>query len=84
MKYSDKNDRSGLLIVWFLLIVMVVITWLRAYIIVSTAHASTPRPLELNSVQCGVRPVPPVGCSRQSAVCACDSDNNCEWVFTDC
>ena len=34
--------------------------------------------------KCGVKPVPPVGCSYEDAICVCDSDGNCAWFFAGC
>jgi hypothetical protein len=32
---------------------------------------------------CGLMPLPPLGCSRADARCECDEEGNCRWVF-DC
>lgn len=39
--------------------------------------------IEYNSIGCGFKPLPPFGCSSK-AICICDADRNCEWIFTDC
>lgn len=33
------------------------------------------------SAFCGIRPLAPVGCHWRDAMCVCDKDHNCEWVF---
>lgn len=30
---------------------------------------------------CGLKPLPPLGCSNSDAVCMCDSAGNCHWVW---
>jgi hypothetical protein len=42
---------------------------------VGTAHAQ--------SIQCGIRPIPPIGCKMNSARCVCNAQGQCDWVF-DC
>ena len=32
------------------------------------------------NLQCGLRPLPPLGCVV--AYCQCDGDGNCSWVFS--
>ncbi len=36
------------------------------------------------SIKCGIKPIPPIGCSSASAQCVCDADGNCNWVFIGC
>ena len=36
------------------------------------------------NMQCGIKPIPPIGCSSSNAVCQCDSSGNCQWVFVGC
>ena len=33
---------------------------------------------------CGLKPLPPLGCNYDDAVCICDSDGNCSWFFAGC
>lgn len=33
------------------------------------------------SIACGIRPIPPIGC--RGGHCVCSSNNQCQWVF-DC
>lgn len=33
---------------------------------------------------CGIRPIPPIGCSSSDATCICSSDGDCQWVFVGC
>lgn len=33
------------------------------------------------NLRCGLKPLPPLGCKSSDAVCMCDSDGNCQWVF---
>lgn len=40
-------------------------------------------PAKANGFNCGLMPLPPLGCSRADARCECDGDGNCHWVF-DC
>jgi hypothetical protein len=40
-------------------------------------------PAKANGFNCGLRPLPPIGCSAADAHCECDGDGNCRWVF-DC
>lgn len=30
---------------------------------------------------CGFKPFPPLGCDRDDAVCICDEDGDCNWIF---
>lgn len=30
---------------------------------------------------CGLKPLPPLGCSMSDAVCICDNAGNCQWVW---
>lgn len=30
---------------------------------------------------CGLKPIPPLGCSYNDAICICEG-NNCRWVFS--
>jgi hypothetical protein len=32
-------------------------------------------------IQCGIPPIPPIGCTAQDAVCVCDAQGNCHWEF---
>jgi len=36
------------------------------------------------NMKCGLKPLPPLGCSSSDAVCQCDSNGNCQWVFVGC
>jgi len=36
------------------------------------------------SINCGIKPIPPIGCSDADAVCVCDDDGNCAWQFVGC
>jgi len=36
------------------------------------------------SLACGARPIPPLGCKRENAVCICDEDGECYWAFVGC
>lgn len=36
---------------------------------------------ELSNWQCGARPVAPIGCTWDDAVCVCDNSGNCQWMF---
>jgi hypothetical protein len=38
-------------------------------------------PAAASSLACGLKPLPPLGCSSSGAVCVCDADGNCRWVF---
>lgn len=40
-------------------------------------------PAQANGFNCGLRPLPPIGCPAADAHCECDGDGNCRWVF-DC
>jgi hypothetical protein len=42
----------------------------------ATAHAST--------LQCGLRPLTPLGCTTDSAACVCFPGGECTWIFTQC
>jgi hypothetical protein len=33
------------------------------------------------NLACGIPPIPPIGCSRDQAICLCNDYGNCEWVF---
>lgn len=33
---------------------------------------------------CGIRPIPPIGCTGTWPTCVCDEDGNCVWVFIGC
>ena len=35
------------------------------------------------NINCGIKPIPPIGCDSDDARCVCDAEGNCEWVF-DC
>lgn len=39
-------------------------------------------PALADSMACGLKPLPPLGCSSSSAQCLCDAQGNCRWVFT--
>lgn len=30
---------------------------------------------------CGIKPIAPIGCTSDDAVCICDNNGNCEWMF---
>lgn len=30
---------------------------------------------------CPIKPLPPIGCDYDDAVCICDSSRNCYWVW---
>ena len=34
-----------------------------------------------SSLECGIKPIPPIGCSSENAVCVCDESEECEWKF---
>jgi|HubBroStandDraft_6_1064221.scaffolds.fasta_scaffold32211_5 hypothetical protein len=39
-------------------------------------------PVYAQSLQCGLKPLPPVGCKSEKARCICDADgDNCQWEF---
>ena len=40
-------------------------------------------PVYAQSLQCGLKPLPPVGCKSENARCICDPEGNCHWEF-DC
>ncbi len=40
-------------------------------------------PNALANINCGIKPLPPIGCAYDSGRCVCDSNGNCHWVF-DC
>lgn len=44
---------------------------------------TTPVFAQFGSLQCGLRPLPPLGCRYENARCVCDASGNCQWVF-DC
>lgn len=33
---------------------------------------------------CGIKPIPPIGCTFEQTVCSCDSQRNCQWIFLNC
>ena len=35
------------------------------------------------SIQCGLKPLAPLGCKSENAHCVCDAQGNCHWEF-DC
>lgn len=39
-------------------------------------------PALADSMSCGLKPLPPLGCSSSSAQCLCDAQGNCRWVFS--
>lgn len=39
------------------------------------------KPANSSTVQCGIKPIAPIGCKSSDAVCVCDADGNCQWVF---
>lgn len=49
-----------------------------------TVQPSAPGTFVLASLQCGIKPIPPIGCSSADAMCICDEDGNCYWVFVGC
>jgi hypothetical protein len=34
-------------------------------------------------LQCGIKPLPPLGCKSENAHCVCDAAGHCHWEF-DC
>jgi hypothetical protein len=36
------------------------------------------------NINCGIPPIPPIGCSSEDATCVCDEDGNCRWEFIGC
>ena len=36
------------------------------------------------NINCGIKPIPSIGCSDADAVCVCDDDGNCAWQFVGC
>lgn len=34
-----------------------------------------------HSFSCGVPPIPPIGCKHTDAVCICEENGNCRWVW---
>jgi len=45
-----------------------------------TVAQSDMSPLPVN-LQCGIPPIPPIGCDRDDAVCVCDRNGNCQWLW---
>lgn len=82
MTKQDKIDKLVVYFIWFLLFLIVVFKWVLLF--ACPAQASAPLPEEINNLQCGVRPIPPVGCKMSSIMCVCDAYKTCQWVFTDC
>ena len=39
-------------------------------------------PVHADNMACGLKPMPPLGCSSSSAVCLCDASGACKWVFS--
>ncbi len=39
-------------------------------------------PVHADNMACGLKPLPPLGCSSSSAVCLCDASGACKWVFS--
>lgn len=37
-----------------------------------------------STLECGLPPLPPLGCSGVEPVCVCDGDGDCDWVFIGC
>lgn len=33
------------------------------------------------NIQCGIKPIAPLGCQSSDAVCVCDRNGNCEWEW---
>ena len=38
-------------------------------------------PASADSFACGLKPMTPFGCASGYAVCTCDAQGNCKWVF---
>jgi hypothetical protein len=49
-----------------------------ALAVIALTFAASPA---LANIKCGIKPIPPIGCDRDDAVCVCDSNGNCQWVF---
>lgn len=41
-------------------------------------HSPLPQPVNF---KCGLKPLPPLGCDSDNAVCVCDRNGNCSWQF---
>jgi hypothetical protein len=35
------------------------------------------------SIRCGIKPIPPIGCKAEDAHCVCTAQGQCHWEF-DC
>lgn len=33
------------------------------------------------NLKCGLKPLPPLGCYGKPAMCYCDANGNCQWVY---
>lgn len=36
------------------------------------------------NLQCGLKPLKPLGCQNATAACQCDQYGNCRWVWIGC
>jgi len=39
---------------------------------------------KLVNLSCGFKPFKPLGCQNGYAVCSCDSNGNCQWIWMGC
>lgn len=60
---------------------------LAAILIASPAMAGdkpqTPAPWTVANLQCGIRPITPIGCHGGQAVCSCNA-YGCSWMWIGC
>jgi len=45
--------------------------------------SQTPAPWKVANLQCGIRPIAPIGCSNNQAVCSCGA-YGCQWIWIGC
>lgn len=38
-------------------------------------------PVQMANFNCGIPPIPPIGCDSDDAVCVCDAEGRCSWQF---
>lgn len=54
----------------------------RVLVLAAVLMLGAAAPVAADSMSCGLKPLPPLGCSSSSAQCLCDAQGNCRWVFS--
>ena len=65
-------------LMFFMLVFVVAISNLALLLVAEAGEAKAD---EIGYLGCGIKPIPPIGCTFEDAVCICSANGNCQWIY---